>query len=46
MEFIHEKNTQLVLDNCQEFINEYQKLELFPDRLKYIEKSCRLIILF
>ena len=39
MEFEHSKDTSGVIEKCQEFINEYQKTDLSPERLKYIEKK-------
>ena len=39
MEFKHTEDTANVIGHCQRFINEFQKTELLPDRLKYIEKK-------
>lgn len=39
IEFKHTEDVIGVIDRCQEFINEYQKSDLPPDRLKYIEKK-------
>lgn len=38
IEFKHTEDVSGVIDRCQELINEFQKYELLPDRLKYIEK--------
>jgi hypothetical protein len=39
IEFKHDEDVSGVINHCQEFINEYQKYELLPDRLKFIEKK-------
>lgn len=39
LDFKHSEDVAGVIDRCQELINEYQKYELLPDRLKYIEKK-------
>lgn len=39
IEFIHTSDIEAVIQKCQELINEYQKFELLPDRLKHIEKK-------
>lgn len=39
MEFKHSEDISSVIERCQEFINEYQKTDPLPDRLKYIEKK-------
>jgi hypothetical protein len=39
MEFKHSEDISGVIDRCQDLVNEYQKTELLPDRLNYIERK-------
>lgn len=39
IEFKHDEDVAGVIEKSQDLINEFQKYELFPDRLKYIEKK-------
>jgi hypothetical protein len=39
MEFKHTDSVDSVITRCQDLINEYQKSDLGPDKLKYIEKK-------
>jgi hypothetical protein len=39
IEFKHDDDVAEIINRCQDLINEYQKYELLPDRLKFIEKK-------
>jgi len=39
LKFQHTDDVLKVIERCQDLINEYQKSDLGPDRLKYIEKK-------